>query len=158
MGLFVNTFLVGLVGVVGWGKAEPVLDPLAVAEAGTVIAEETADYVVDLLCGCGCRNFDIKTCVAAEKKVCKDTVKTKCRHKSNVECKDEYKEDCKTIYNDVCHKEKKKVCSTEYREECKPVYKPQTYKTPAYKGKECKKTPEEKCHYVEEKKCTKVPI
>ena len=27
----------------------------AIADAGTKIAEKSADYVVDLLCGCGCR-------------------------------------------------------------------------------------------------------
>jgi hypothetical protein len=151
--LLITTVLLG-VGLLG--RTEAVLDPLAVAEAGTVIAEETAGLVVDLLCGCGCRTFDIKTCVADEKKICKDVTYTKCSHKENVECKDEFKEECKTIYNDVCDKIKKKVCKTEYREECKPVYKPPTYNTPAQKGKECKKVPEEKCQYVDEKKCHKV--
>ena len=33
--------------------AEPGIESLA--EAGTIIAEKSAGYVVDLLCGCGCR-------------------------------------------------------------------------------------------------------
>merc|ERR1712168_1593344 len=95
---------------------EPLLDPAAVAEAGTVIAEASADYVVDLLCGCGCRFVDVKTCVPDTKKICKDIVKSKCVTKDKVECKDEYKKECKTVYKEVC----------------KPVYKPPTYAAPAY--------------------------
>ena len=136
---------------------EPLLAPAAVAEAGTVIAEASADYVVDLLCGCGCRFVDVKTCVPDTKKICKDIVKSKCVTKDKVECKDEYKKQCKTIYKDVCHTEKKKECKTEYKEVCKPVYKPPTYAAPAYHGNDCKKVPEEKCAYVDEKKCKKVP-
>ena len=60
--------------------SEPLLDPIAVAEAGTVIAEASADYVVDLLCGCGCRFVDVKTCLADTKKACKDIVKDLLRH------------------------------------------------------------------------------
>merc|ERR1712106_149503 len=136
---------------------EPLLDPIAVAEAGTVIAEASADYVVDLLCGSGCRFVDVKTCLADTKKVCKDIVKSKCKTKDKVECKDEYKEECKTVYNDECHNVKKKACKTEYKEVCKPVYKAPTYKTPAYHGQNCEKIPEEKCAYLNEKVCKKVP-
>merc|ERR1719158_1254973 len=96
-------------------SGEP-LNPKAVAKAGAIIAEGTADYVVDLLCGCGCRYYDVKTCVPDTRQVCKDTIKTKCKTKEKVECKDEYKEECKTTYKDVCHKEKKKVCKTTYKD------------------------------------------
>merc|ERR1719234_2070660 len=113
-------------------SGEP-LNPKAVAKAGAIIAEGTADYVVDLLCGCGCRYYDVKTCVSATRQVCKDVIKTKCKTKENVECKDEYKEECKTIY------------------------KAPTYDSPAYHGEECTKVPEEVCSYKEEQKCKKVP-
>merc|ERR1719250_380889 len=136
---------------------EPLLDPAAVAEAGTVIAEASADYVVDLLCGCGCRFVDVKTCVPDTKKICKDIVKSKCVTKDKVECKDEYKKECKTVYKDVCHTEKKKECKTEYKEVCKPVYKPPTYAAPAYHGNDCKKVPEEKCARIKVPKCLTIP-
>merc|ERR1712025_211873 len=69
----------------------------ALAQAGSIIAEKSADYVVDLLCGCGCRFVEQKTCVQ------------------------EYKDECKIQYKDVCHVEKQKVCRTEYKEVCKPA-------------------------------------
>ena len=78
----------------GIGEPEPILDLLAVAEPGTL--------ALDLLCGCGCRFVDVKTCVADTKKVCTEKVKHKCVHKEKVECKDEYHEECKTVYKDVC--------------------------------------------------------
>ena len=38
-----------------------------------------AGFVVDLLCGCGCRTYKVKECVNGVRNVCKDVVDTRCR-------------------------------------------------------------------------------
>ena len=92
-------------------SSEPILKQVAVV--GERIAEGTADFVVDLLCGCGCRHFEVRACKNDTKQVCKEAIDTRCRNKQNVECKEELKESCKTIQRDVCKIQKKKVCKND---------------------------------------------
>ena len=73
----------------------------ALAQAGSIIAEKSADYVVDLLCGCGCRFVEQKTCVQEYKEQCEPKLETKCKTKEKEECKDEYKDECKIQYKGI---------------------------------------------------------
>ena len=44
-----------------------------------LLLQNYAGFVVDLLCGCGCRTYKVKECVNGVRNVCKDVVDTRCR-------------------------------------------------------------------------------
>ena len=129
-----------------------------------------AGFVVDLLCGCGCRNYQvyftflcldslfakihiqIKTCAEDVKTLCKDVLEKKCRHDETIECRDEIETECRTVHHNKCHDEVKHVCKMEYRDNCTVPAKP------SYEAPKCHQEQVEVCHDEHEEVCEKVPV
>jgi len=117
-------------------------------------AENTRNVVVDLLCGCTCRNISVKKCRDDTEKVCEEGFKKECVTKDILECDETYKKKCKTIQEKLCKKQKKNICKTTYKKVCTPTASKPTYGTPT---EECRKVPEENCEVSYEKQCKTVP-
>lgn len=125
----------------------PVPNLEAMASAGSNAASVTANKFRDMLCGCGCRNYEVKRCIPFTKEVCEVKKRTLCKTLPVKKCKDELVKKCHDYPSKECEEFPVKSCITRFVQKCKPSYKGE---------EECESVPEEKCSHTKEKQCKSV--